>query len=134
MYFLCRSRDPSEWITEIQGSRREIIVIARRCRPTPSTKKDACTKAHASISATASHVQSVAATQAATDGTWDAVAPPAPSGKPATRWHIADTRLEVLAGGLLWVRWAFEVIDSPELAALLRDRADAFAAAAGGIA
>lgn len=36
--------------------------------------------------------------------------------------------LEVLAGGLLWVRWPFEVIDSPELAALLRDRAAAFAA------
>ena len=54
-----------------------------------------------------------------------------PSGEPATHWRIADTRLEVLAGGLLWVRWPFEVIDSPELAALLRDRASAFAAAAG---
>jgi predicted DNA-binding transcriptional regulator YafY len=54
-----------------------------------------------------------------------------PTGEPGTRWHIADTRVEVLAGGLLWVRWPFEVIDSPELAALLRDRAAAFAAAAG---
>ena len=53
------------------------------------------------------------------------------SGRPATHWRIADVRLEVLAGGLLWVRWPFEVIDSPELGALLRDRAAAFAAAAG---
>jgi predicted DNA-binding transcriptional regulator YafY len=53
------------------------------------------------------------------------------TGEPGTHWQIADTRLEALAGGLLWVRWPFEVIDSPELAALLRDRAAAFAAAAG---
>lgn len=53
-----------------------------------------------------------------------------PSGRPATHWHIADTRLEVLAGALLWVRWRFEVIDSPELSALLRERATAFTTAA----
>jgi predicted DNA-binding transcriptional regulator YafY len=53
------------------------------------------------------------------------------SGEPGTRWHVADVRLEVLAGGLLWVRWPFDVVDSPELAELLRDRAAAFAAAAG---
>lgn len=53
------------------------------------------------------------------------------SGEPGTHWHMADTRLEVLAGGLLWVRWRFEVVDPPELAALLRDRAAAFTAAAG---
>ncbi|MGW0073590.1 hypothetical protein ACWDUI_39795, partial [Streptosporangium sandarakinum] len=52
------------------------------------------------------------------------------TGQAATHWRIADVRLEVLAGGLLWVRWPFEVIDSPELAALLRDRAAAFAFAA----
>ncbi|MFD5178259.1 helix-turn-helix transcriptional regulator [Nocardia sp. NPDC058379] len=54
-----------------------------------------------------------------------------PSGEPGTHWRIADTRLEMLAGGLLWVRWPFEVVDSPELVALLRDRAAAFAAATG---
>lgn len=48
------------------------------------------------------------------------------TGEAATRWRIADVRLEVLAGGLLWVRWPFEVLDSPDLAALLRDRATAF--------
>ncbi|WP_039795255.1 helix-turn-helix transcriptional regulator [Nocardia araoensis] len=53
------------------------------------------------------------------------------SGEPGTHWRIVDTRLEVVAGGLLWLRWPFEVIDSPELAALLRDRAAAFTAAAG---
>ncbi|MFI0451941.1 hypothetical protein [Actinomadura sp. 6N118] len=52
------------------------------------------------------------------------------TGQAATHWRIADVRLEVLAGGLLWVRWPFEVIDSPGLAALLRDRAAAFAFAA----
>jgi predicted DNA-binding transcriptional regulator YafY len=52
------------------------------------------------------------------------------TGRPATHWHIADARLEILAGGLLWVRWPFEVVDSPELAALLRDRAAAFSFAA----
>ncbi|MFI2105690.1 helix-turn-helix transcriptional regulator [Isoptericola sp. NPDC019693] len=52
-----------------------------------------------------------------------------PSGEAATHWRIADVRLEVLAGGLLWLRWPFEVLDSPELAALLRERAAAFAAA-----
>ncbi|MCP2343209.1 helix-turn-helix transcriptional regulator [Actinomadura rupiterrae] len=54
----------------------------------------------------------------------------AADGRPATLWRIADVRLEVLAGGLLWVRWPFEVLDSPELAALLRDRAAAFTFAA----
>lgn len=49
-----------------------------------------------------------------------------PSGESATHWRIADARLEVLAGGLLWVRWPFEVLDSPELAALLCERARAF--------
>jgi hypothetical protein len=53
-----------------------------------------------------------------------------PTGEPATHWRIADVRLEVLAGGLLWVRWPFTVLDSPELAALLRERARAFDAAA----
>jgi predicted DNA-binding transcriptional regulator YafY len=53
-----------------------------------------------------------------------------PTGEAATQWRIADVRLEVLAGGLLWVRWPFEVLDSPELAALLRERARAFDAAA----
>ncbi len=53
-----------------------------------------------------------------------------PTGEAATQWRIADVRLEVLAGGLLWVRWPFEVLDSPELAALLRERARAFEAAA----
>ncbi|MEV4021126.1 WYL domain-containing protein [Nonomuraea angiospora] len=52
------------------------------------------------------------------------------TGQAATHWRIADVRLEVLAGGLLWLRWPFEVIDSPELTALLRDRAAAFAFAA----
>jgi predicted DNA-binding transcriptional regulator YafY len=52
-----------------------------------------------------------------------------PGGEAATHWRIADVRLEVLAGGLLWVRWPFEVLDSPELAALLRERARAFDAA-----
>ncbi|MEV0235380.1 WYL domain-containing protein [Nonomuraea sp. NPDC050786] len=52
------------------------------------------------------------------------------TGEAATHWRIADVRLEVLAGGLLWVRWPFEVIDSPGLAALLRERAAAFAFAA----
>ncbi|MFD0690277.1 helix-turn-helix transcriptional regulator [Actinomadura fibrosa] len=52
------------------------------------------------------------------------------AGQAATHWRIADVRLEVLAGGLLWVRWPFEVIDSPELADLLRDRSAAFAFAA----
>lgn len=46
-----------------------------------------------------------------------------------TLWRIADVRLEVLASGLIWLRWPFEVLDSPQLAALLRDRATAFAAA-----
>lgn len=54
-----------------------------------------------------------------------------PSGEAVTHWRIADVRLEVLAGGLLWVRWPFEVLDSPELVALLRERAAAFAAAGG---
>jgi predicted DNA-binding transcriptional regulator YafY len=53
-----------------------------------------------------------------------------PGGEAATHWRIADVRLEVLAGGLLWVRWPFEVLDSPDLAALLRERARAFDAAA----
>ncbi|MFI6452478.1 helix-turn-helix transcriptional regulator [Streptosporangium amethystogenes] len=52
------------------------------------------------------------------------------TGQAATYWRIADVRREVLASGLLWVRWPFEVIDSPGLAALLRDRAAAFAFAA----
>ncbi|MEV4251810.1 WYL domain-containing protein [Spirillospora sp. NPDC049652] len=52
------------------------------------------------------------------------------TGQPATHWRVADARLEILAGGLLWVRWPFEVLDSPELTALLRDRAAAFASAA----
>jgi hypothetical protein len=47
-------------------------------------------------------------------------------GKTAAESRIADVRLEVLAGGLLWVRWPFEVLDSPELAALPRERAEAF--------
>lgn len=47
-----------------------------------------------------------------------------------TLWRIADVRLEVLASGLIRLRWPFEVVDSPELAALLRDRALAFAAGA----
>jgi predicted DNA-binding transcriptional regulator YafY len=51
------------------------------------------------------------------------------TGEAATHWRVADVRLEVLAGGLLWVRWPFEVLDSPELTALLRDRAQAFTAA-----
>ena len=50
-------------------------------------------------------------------------------GRAATSWRIADVRLEVLAGGLLWVRWPFQVLDSPELTALLRERALAFEAA-----
>ncbi len=53
-----------------------------------------------------------------------------PTGDAATRWRIADVRLEVLAAGLLWVRWPFTVLDSPELAALLHERARAFLAAA----
>lgn len=52
------------------------------------------------------------------------------TGAAATHWRIADVRLEVLAGGLIWVRWPFEVLDSPELAALLQDRAAAFTQAA----
>jgi predicted DNA-binding transcriptional regulator YafY len=52
------------------------------------------------------------------------------AGGDATHWRVADVRLEVLAGGLLWLRWPFEVLDSPELTALLRDRAQAFTAAA----
>jgi predicted DNA-binding transcriptional regulator YafY len=54
-----------------------------------------------------------------------------PTGEPATHWRIADVRLEVLAAGLLWVRWPFTVLDSPELAALLQERARAFTTAAG---
>lgn len=53
-----------------------------------------------------------------------------PSGESVTHWRIADVRLEVLAGGLLWVRWPFEILDSPELVALVHERAGAFAAAA----
>lgn len=53
------------------------------------------------------------------------------TGEDATHWRIADVRLEVLAGGLLWVRWPFEVLDSPELVALLQERAHAFASAGG---
>src|SRR4051812_38963916 len=53
-----------------------------------------------------------------------------PTGEAATHWRITDVRLEVLAGGLLWVRWPFQVLDSPELAALLQERARAFDAAA----
>ena len=49
------------------------------------------------------------------------------TGEPATLWRIADHRLEVLAAGLLWVRWPFEVIDSAELAMLLEERSAAFA-------
>lgn len=49
-----------------------------------------------------------------------------PTGEAATHWRIADVRLEVLAGGLLWVRWPFEVLDSPALARLLHERAKAF--------
>ncbi|WP_161962475.1 helix-turn-helix transcriptional regulator [Nocardioides speluncae] len=56
------------------------------------------------------------------------------TGEAATLWQIADVRLEVLAGGLLWVRWPFEVLDSPELVALLQERAGAFASAAGSMA
>ena len=54
------------------------------------------------------------------------------SGEAATQWRVSDVRLEVLAGGLLWLRWPFQVLDSPELAALLRDRAKAFEAAVDG--
>lgn len=49
----------------------------------------------------------------------------------ATDWRIADVRLEVLAGALLWLVWPFRVLDSPELSALLRERSARFAAAAG---
>lgn len=55
-----------------------------------------------------------------------------PTGEATTHWHVADVRLEVLAGGLLWVRWPFEVLDSPELAELLQERAHAFTHAAVG--
>jgi predicted DNA-binding transcriptional regulator YafY len=54
-----------------------------------------------------------------------------PGREAVTHWQIADVRLEVLAGGLLWVRWPFEVLDSPELVALLQERAGAFMAATG---
>ncbi|MFT4136299.1 helix-turn-helix transcriptional regulator [Microbacterium sp.] len=47
----------------------------------------------------------------------------------ATDWWIADVRVEVLAAALIWLTWPFEVLDSPELSALLRDRADRFLAA-----
>ncbi|MDL9978467.1 helix-turn-helix transcriptional regulator [Microbacterium sp. ASV49] len=47
----------------------------------------------------------------------------------ATDWRIADVRLEVLAGALLWLVWPYRVLDSPELSALLADRAARFAAA-----
>jgi hypothetical protein len=47
-------------------------------------------------------------------------------GRSAAEWRIADVRLEVLAGGLLWVRWPFDVLDAPELAALRSERAEAF--------
>jgi predicted DNA-binding transcriptional regulator YafY len=53
------------------------------------------------------------------------------TGGRATLWRIADARLESLAGGLLWLRWPFTVLDSPELAALLVERARAFTDAAG---
>jgi predicted DNA-binding transcriptional regulator YafY len=62
----------------------------------------------------------------------DLTATTLPTGEAATHWRIADVRLEVLAGGLLWVRWPFTVLDSPELAALLQERARAFTAAGGG--
>ena len=52
-----------------------------------------------------------------------------PTGEAATLWRMADVRLETLAGGLMWLRWPFEVLDSPELAALLQERARAFTAA-----
>jgi hypothetical protein len=54
-----------------------------------------------------------------------------PTGAAATHWRIADVRLEVLAAGLLWVRWPFDFLDSPALARLLRERAKAFADAGG---
>ncbi len=62
----------------------------------------------------------------------DLTATTLPTGEAATHWRVADVRLEVLAGGLLWVRWPFTVLDSPELAALLQERARAFTAAGGG--
>jgi predicted DNA-binding transcriptional regulator YafY len=52
-------------------------------------------------------------------------------GTASTRWHIADRRLEALAAALIWLPWAFEVLDSPELATLLREKSASFAAAAG---
>jgi predicted DNA-binding transcriptional regulator YafY len=52
-----------------------------------------------------------------------------PTGEAATLWRMADARLETLAGGLLWVRWPFQVLHPPELASLLQDRARAFTAA-----
>ena len=55
-----------------------------------------------------------------------------PTGEAATQWRVADVRLETLAGGLLWVRWPFTVLDSPELADLLQERARAFLAASEG--
>lgn len=53
----------------------------------------------------------------------------APSGEPATEWRISDVRVEVLASALVWLTWPFDVVDSPELSGLLRDRAARFAAA-----
>jgi predicted DNA-binding transcriptional regulator YafY len=49
----------------------------------------------------------------------------------STDWRIADVRLEVIAGALLWLVWPFRVLDSPDLSALLRERAARFEAAAG---
>ena len=48
------------------------------------------------------------------------------AGQPATRWRIADVRLELLAAALLWLRWPYEVLDSGELVALLRESAARF--------
>ncbi|MFT4220627.1 MAG: WYL domain-containing protein [Microbacterium sp.] len=48
----------------------------------------------------------------------------------ATLWRIADARWQVLAGALVWLPWPFEVLDAPELAEMLGQLAERFAAAA----
>ncbi|MFT4030084.1 MAG: WYL domain-containing protein [Protaetiibacter sp.] len=50
-------------------------------------------------------------------------------GAPVTDWRIADVRVEVLAAALVWLSWPFQVLDSPELSALLRECAGRFLAA-----
>lgn len=38
-----------------------------------------------------------------------------------TLWHIADDRIEILAGALMWLIWPFEIVEGEELRAFTRD-------------